>query len=391
MSSPTSAADPADNERARRWRLVLGNDAEQSAGASLSGADAGMDRALEALYGASGGRGGMPGTAGSDRRAGLGSSAPSVARWLGDIRSYFPSSVVRVMQKDALERLDLQRMLLEPEMLEAVEPDVHLVSTLIALKNVIPNKTRDTARLVVRRVVEELQRRLANSTRQAIIGALNRSARNNRPRYSEIDWHRTIRANLKHYQPAYRTIIPERRIGWGRKRSSLRDIILCVDQSGSMAASVVYSSVFGAVLASLPAVSTRFVVFDTAVVDLTETMSKMLHLGMEISDIVRAVTSTPAEAIRMEGQVGTLKPGAFADLALFEIADGEFTMTDTHGESRTARRKFKHVLTVANGELLPHAIPDRPSSYLTIKDPSIDGARRMIDARRHLLHAHGCC
>jgi len=126
-------------------------------------------------------------------------------------------------------------------------------------------------------------------------------------------------------------------------------------------------------------------------VDLTETMSKMLHLGMEISDIVRAVTSTPAEAIRMEGQVGTLKPGAFADLALFEIADGEFTMTDTHGESRTARRKFKHVLTVANGELLPHAIPDRPSSYLTIKDPSIDGARRMIDARRHLLHAHGCC
>jgi dihydroorotase len=126
-------------------------------------------------------------------------------------------------------------------------------------------------------------------------------------------------------------------------------------------------------------------------VDLTETMSKMLHVGMEISDIVRAVTSTPAEAIRMEGQVGTLKPGAFADLALFEIADGEFTMTDTHGESRTARRKFKHVLTVANGELLPHAIPDRPSCYLTIKDPSIDGARRMIDARRHLLHAHGCC
>src|SRR5690242_6924618 len=182
MTSPTSATDATDphsTERARRWRLVLGNDAEQSAGVSLSGADAGMDRAIEALYGASGGDG-RAGTAGADRRGGLGSSAPSVARWLGDIRSDFPSSVVRVMQKDALERLDLQRMLLEPEMLEAVEPDVHLVSTLIALKNVIPNKTRDTARLVVRRVVEELQRRLANATRQAIIGALNRSVRNNR-------------------------------------------------------------------------------------------------------------------------------------------------------------------------------------------------------------------
>ena len=279
MHSPgTSGAanpDPHATERARRWRLVLGSDAE-SAGASLSGDDAGMDRALQALYGSDAGG---PGAArGNDRRGGLGSSAPSVARWLGDIRTYFPSSVVRVMQRDALERLDLQRMLLEPEMLEAVEPDVHLVSTLIALKSVIPNKTRDTARLVVRRVVEQLQRRLANATRQAVTGALHRAIRTSRPRYAEIDWHRTIRANLRHYQPQYRTIVPETRIGFGRKRSSLRDIILCVDQSGSMAASVVYSSVFGAVLASLPAVSTRFIVFDTAVVDLTETLDDPVDL-----------------------------------------------------------------------------------------------------------------
>jgi Mg-chelatase subunit ChlD len=185
-------------------------------------------------------------------------------------------------------------MLLEPEMLEAVEPDVHLVSTLIALRSVIPNKTRDTARLVVRRVVEQLQRRLANATRQAVTGALHRSARNTRPRYSEVDWHRTIRANLKHYQPEYRTIIPETRIGYGRKRSSLRDIVLCVDQSGSMAASVVYASVFGAVLASLPAVSTRFVVFDTAVVDLTDTLDDPVDLlfGTQLgggTDINRAL------------------------------------------------------------------------------------------------------
>jgi Mg-chelatase subunit ChlD len=301
MSRPASASetatDPHATERARRWRLALGPDAESSSGVSLSANDAGMDRALQALYGAGNGSGDGAGTArdGADRRGGLGSSAPSVARWLGDIRSYFPSSVVRVMQRDALERLDLQRMLLEPEMLEAVEPDVHLVSTLIALKSVIPNKTRATARIVVRRVVEQLQRRLANATRQAVIGALNRSARITRPRYAEIDWHRTIRANLKHYQPKYRTIIPETRIGFGRKRSSLRDIVLCVDQSGSMAASVVYASVFGAVLASLPAVSTRFVVFDTAVVDLTEEMSDPVELlfGTQLgggTDINRALS-----------------------------------------------------------------------------------------------------
>ena len=305
-ASPTDrTADPHTAERARRWRLVLGSDAESSAGVSLTGTDAGMDNALQALYNPDPAGGGARG---DGRRGGLGSSAPSVARWLGDIRTYFPSSVVRVMQRDALERLDLRRMLLEPEMLEAVEPDVHLVSTLIALKSVIPNKTRDTARLVVRRVVEQLQRRLANATRQAVTGALNRSARSTRPRYAEMDWHRTIRANLKHYQPAYRTIIPETRFGFGRKRSSLRDIILCVDQSGSMAASVVYSSVFGAVLASLPAVSTRFVVFDTAVVDLTDTLDDPVELlfGTQLgggTDINRAlaycesVVRRPSETI----------------------------------------------------------------------------------------------
>jgi len=307
MTPPSSATELSSDgatERARRWRLVLGADAEGSTGVSLTGADAGMDRALQALYGAE--PTGPPGGRSADRRGGLGSSAPSVARWLGDIRSYFPSSVVRVMQKDALERLNLQRMLLEPEMLEAVEPDVHLVSTLIALKSVIPNKTRDTARLVVRRIVEQLQRRLANATRQAITGALQRSARNTRPRYAEIDWHRTIRANLKHYQPAYRTIIPERRIGFGRKRNSLRDIILCVDQSGSMAASVVYSSVFGAVLASLPSVSTRFVVFDTAVVDLTDDLDDPVELlfGTQLgggTDINRALSYCES-AVRRPGE-----------------------------------------------------------------------------------------
>ncbi len=272
---PESAHPNTDsnNERLRRWRLILGGgDADgictgmgaggkgskgDGAGFSLSSGDLAIDKALQALYD-------------SDRTGGLGSSSPNVARWLGDIRSYFPTSIVRVMQQDALKRLNLRQMLLEPELLEAVEPDVHLVSDLLSLSNVMPNKTKETARIVVRRVVEELLRKLEQPMRQAISGSLNRAIRNRRPRHSEIDWNRTIRANLRHYQPEYRTIVPERLIGYGRKRSELRDIILCVDESGSMATSVVYASIFAAVMASLPAVKTNLVVFDTAVVDLTE-------------------------------------------------------------------------------------------------------------------------
>lgn len=274
------------DERVRRWRLILGGDHNDGTGCGLSDLDRAIDNALTALYDAEAPKG--------ERRGSLGKSAPNVARWLGDIRTYFPASVVQVMQKDALERLNMTQMLMEPELLANIEPDVHLVANLVALKAALPNKTRDTARMVVRKVVDELMRRLAQPTRQAVLGTLNRSQRNRRPRHNEIDWHRTIRANLKNYQPDYRTVIPETRIGFGRKRSSLKDIILCVDQSGSMATSVVYSGIFAAVLASIPAVSTSLVVFDTAIIDLTEKLQDPVEVifGTQLgggTDINRAL------------------------------------------------------------------------------------------------------
>ncbi|MCM3298700.1 VWA domain-containing protein [Streptomyces pseudogriseolus] len=257
--------DPA-GERLRRWRLVLGGDAADGTGHALSGRDAAMDDALAALYG----RDDTPRT-GRERAGGLGASAPSVARWLGDIRTYFPTSVVQVMQRDAIDRLGLGTLLLEPEMLEVVEADVHLVGTLLSLTKAMPETTRETAREVVRKVVADLERRLATRTRATVTGALDRSARVRRPRHHDIDWNRTVAANLRHYLPEHGTVVPERLVGHGRaSRSVPKEVVLCVDQSGSMASSVVYASVFGAVLASMRAVTTRLVVFDTEVVDLTE-------------------------------------------------------------------------------------------------------------------------
>ncbi|MEU9536524.1 VWA domain-containing protein [Streptomyces sp. NPDC048213] len=253
--------------------MVLGADSEESTGRKLTGRDAAMDQALTALY-ENGGRPG--GRGGGGRSAGLGASAPSVARWLGDIRTYFPSSVVQVMQRDAIDRLGLSALLLEPEMLEAVEADVHLVGTLLSLNKAMPETTKETARAVVRKVVEQLEKRLTTRTRATLTGALDRSAKVNRPRHHDIDWDRTIRANLKNYlelpgQDGAGTVVPERLIGYGRAAQSVKkEVILCIDQSGSMAASVVYASVFGAVLASMRALNTRLVVFDTAVVDLTD-------------------------------------------------------------------------------------------------------------------------
>ncbi|MCX4964343.1 VWA domain-containing protein [Streptomyces sp. NBC_00654] len=328
-----TAEIPADGERLRRWRMVLGADSAESTGCTLTGRDAAMDSALGALYG--GGEKKPGGRSGSERSAGMGASAPSVARWLGDIRTYFPSSVVQVMQRDAIDRLGLSALLLEPEMLEAVEADVHLVGTLLSLNKAMPETTKETARAVVRKVVEDLEKRLAGRTRATLTGALDRSARISRPRHRDIDWDRTIRANLKNYlavpgADGAGTVVPERLIGYGRAaRSVKKDVILCIDQSGSMAASVVHASVFGAVLASMRTLATRLVVFDTAVVDLTDQLDDPVDVlfGTQLgggTDINRALAycqsriTRPADTVVV--LISDLYEGGIRDEMLKRVA-----------------------------------------------------------------------
>jgi Mg-chelatase subunit ChlD len=289
----------AGQERGRRWRLVLGSAAGDSpAGGtaaadgsgpeSLSDRDAAIDRALAAVY--------ERRPQDGPRRGGLGASAPAVARWLGDIRTYFPTPVVQVLQRDALQRLGLRQMLLEPELLATIEPDINLAGTLLALHKAMPEKTRATARIVVGQVVAEIEQRLAAELQRSVLGALDRAAASRRPKLADVDWPATIRANLRHYQPAARALVAERLIGHARRRrvAALQDVVLLVDQSGSMASSVVYAGVMAASLASLLAVRTRLVVFDTSVVDLTDELADPVEVLFSVqlgggTDINRAV------------------------------------------------------------------------------------------------------
>jgi hypothetical protein len=279
-----------NEERERRWRLAVGGEDE----ALPAGDDQRLSSALTMLYGEGEGPGGAGGSKG---RGGMGRSAPSVARWLGDIRQFFPTPVVQVVQRDAMERLGLQQMLLEPELLGAVEADVNLVATLISLRNVMPAKTKAIAREVIAKVVAALMERLEQKTAEAVRGSVDRRRRTGRPRFSDIDWPRTIQANLRHYQPEHRTVVPDRLVGFMRRQRRLVDldeVVLCVDQSGSMAPSVVYASIFAAVMASLPTVKTKLVCFDTAILDLTEDLADPVEVlfGVQLgggTDINQAV------------------------------------------------------------------------------------------------------
>jgi VWA domain containing CoxE-like protein len=268
------AKSPMDPEQLKRWRLILGKQANEG----LSGMTDGdltlnddqrlMDEALAAIYDETEGEGG-DGAGG--RGAGRGKSSPRLAKWLGDIRTYFQEDVVAVIQQDAIERKGMKELLFEPEMLKNVQPSVALVGTLMSLSGQIPERTKETARMVVRAVVDDIKRLLEQKLRQAVMGAINRNDHSPIPNASSIDWKWTIGRNLKNYRPELGRLVPERVYFYSRaQKTNNWTVIVDMDQSGSMAESVVYGAVTGSIFASLPALNTRVVAFDTEVVDLTE-------------------------------------------------------------------------------------------------------------------------
>src|SRR4051812_13289168 len=287
-------ASPDPRRALLRWRLVLGPPA--GAGGGLGAAPGGdaeaavgqdaalaaLDRALDFIYG-------------DDRTGGLAGSMPYVPTWLGDIRRYFPREVVAFMEKDAIERRGLKQLLLEPETLQALEKDVGLVATLLAFKNLMPDQTRQTARQVVAEIVDELRRRLETELRQAVRGALRRDQHSPLRVARNLDVRRTVREGLRHYQPALGKIIPERvHFFANQARYHERRIIILVDQSGSMGESVVYAAIVAAVFASLGALDTRLVFFDTNVADVSDQLSDPVDVlfGVQLgggTDIARAV------------------------------------------------------------------------------------------------------
>ena len=257
-----------DEMQRKRWRLILGQEADKTLGApSLGADDALMDAALAAIYDGDGGG------SSQSRTAGLGRSFPNISKWLGDVRNLFPPDIVSVIQSDAINRKGLTQLIFEPETLANVKPDISMVGVLLSLKGQIPEKSKEAARLLVQAVVEEIMKRLETDLRRAITGALNKKEHSPLPSLAGTDWKRTIAKNLKNYDQTNRRLIPERFYFYERQRKHKEwTVILDIDQSGSMAESIIYSSVMGAIFASMPALDTHVVVFDTEVVDLTETV-----------------------------------------------------------------------------------------------------------------------
>lgn len=287
-----TAIDPA--QRLARWRLILGAQAqerlERMGACGLTEEQLLMDQALGAIYGGDTGEDALSG-----RGAGSGPSSPRISKWLGDVRALFDREIVTVIQSDAIERRGLRQLLFEPELLQNLEPDIGLASTLMTLRDQIPKRSKESVRAFIKKIVEEINRMLENDIRRAVTAALNRRAHSPLPSAAALDYKLTIERNLKNYNPDLKTILPERFFFFDRSnRTNNWTVILDIDQSGSMGESVIFSSIMACILASMNAIKTRIVAFDTSITDLTEKSDDPVDLlyGIQLgggTDINRSV------------------------------------------------------------------------------------------------------
>ena len=251
----------SDGAARNRWRLILGKQAEGEM--SLEDPRLGrMDDALDFLYSRE---------AGADvRQAGLGASSPTVAHWLSEVRTLFPQETAEILQRHALDRYQLTELLADREVLEKLEPNQALLETVLSLKHLMKGQVLDTARRIVDKVVKKITEQMEQQVRSSSLGKLDRSSISPVRSIRNLDFKRTIRENLSHYDLTNNRLMLEKVHFNGRiKRYNPWQVILCVDESGSMLGSVIHSAVMAGIFAKMPMLDTKLVIFDTSVVDLS--------------------------------------------------------------------------------------------------------------------------
>jgi hypothetical protein len=253
-----------DLVRRVRWKLALGQ-VDEPLDSQLSRKEQKIDEVLDRLYR-------------SSREGGMTDSRKITAQWMGDIKSLFPSPVVRILQNDALERYGIRKLLSQPAFLDEVEPDVGMVSAILSARESLSPSAIQAARYLVGRLARQIENKLRFKLISRIHGIRDHQRKVKNPRHREIDWHLTIRQNLKHFQPSLGTIIPQTMIGRPRKKNQSKRIIILSDQSASMAESFVYAGILGSIMASVSSIKTNLVIFDTEVVDLTEYLGDPVEL-----------------------------------------------------------------------------------------------------------------
>lgn len=275
-------------EQVKRWRLILGQYADEhlNANDNLGLYDKQIDQALDYLYQHEYRSRGLLTEDKNDsesRRGGNQSSAYNTVNWLRQSRKLFPKSTFERMQNQAIERYQLEGILNDPNAVKELQPNFNSVRLLMSLRGKLSNSVQTEVKALIRKVVDEILKKIQMNFINAMTGKKNRFRRSLIKNNQNFDWRATIKANLKNFDQNKQQIIIEKAIFNSRANRQLPwDIILCVDQSGSMDSSIFYSAVCASIITQLPAVRLHLFVFDTQVVDLTHLASDPVEILMTV-------------------------------------------------------------------------------------------------------------
>jgi Mg-chelatase subunit ChlD len=285
-----------------RWRLVLGDFAEDAI--NLDGGFGELNDALEFLYGREYGEG-----SGVRKEGGRGTSALTVPDWIRRVRKLFPKRTVELLQKEALDRYKLTELLTDPAILRSMEPNMNLLKSILSFKDIIPASVKNLAYEIIEQAVRDIQKKLESEIRRVFSGKKLPNSTSPFKVARNFDVKKTIRKNLKHYSEEYKTVVAEKLFfNQNVKRYNPWNVIILVDESGSMLDSVIYSSVMAGIFAKLPFLNVKLVVFDTSVVDLSDSVDDPVGILMKVqlgggTDIAKALeygkrlVSAPAKTV----------------------------------------------------------------------------------------------
>ncbi|MFO0953034.1 MAG: VWA domain-containing protein [Isosphaeraceae bacterium] len=281
--SGSDAQAGGDRRRLVRWRLVMGQGAEDALGCPLEGSAAEQDRALEYLYRREYGQGRNV-RGGSSRHGGLEDSQLSVPEWINAVHTLFPRKTIERIERDALERYQINEMVTNPDLLRRARPSQTLLKAVLHTKHLMNQEVLALARELVRKVVEELMEKLASPVQSAFLGAVDRHRRTRRKVAKNFDAETTIRRNLKRYDPETRRLYLETPYFFSRIRRQAEkwQVIILVDESGSMADSVIHAAVTAAIFFGIKTLRTHLVLFDTNVVDVTDQCQDPVETIMKV-------------------------------------------------------------------------------------------------------------
>lgn len=278
-----------DKESLLRWRLILGEFADEDLPVSDSNKE--IDGALSFLY---------DNEYSEERnmrskKGGRGASVMDIPAWLKKVKKLFPKKTCEIMQKHALNKYGMTEMLTNPEVLKEIEPDMDLLKKLLSFRNVMPENVKAMAYSIIEQVINDLKKSLEVKVRKSFYGKKLPYSSNAPKVYRNFSFKRTVERNLKNYSPEYKTIIPQRLyFDANIRKYNPWNIIILVDESGSMSDSVIYSAVMASIFSKLPFISIKLVIFDTNIVDLSDYISDPVETLMKVqlgggTDIYKAL------------------------------------------------------------------------------------------------------